>query len=207
MAAIANLRTTAFYVFARNRRFYKIQQVRLDMLEYFLIFALIGLAGFGLPLPEETVLLIGAYFLAIDAVTPGLAVLTAVLGTLFSDTISYARGQFKWRVFKKFSAGRQFISHAGFFAMFFARFVISARTVLPYMAGAMRMSRLRFYLASFLGALGLSFVYLLGGRWVYWLFERLFHESAITLWFAAVAVITGYLVMRATRAHVSLLRG
>jgi membrane protein DedA with SNARE-associated domain len=174
------------------------------VLEYVLLFALLAGIAFGLPLPEESVLLLGAYFLATGSHL-WTTLLVCVFGIAFSDTIQYLRGRYRWRLFKEFKVGKTFIANAGFFAIFFGRFFISARTVLPFMAGAMRMPRLRFHLASLLSAVLLTALLVIGGSWFYSVLVSV-TSYAPALWFALIAVLTGVLVMYGTRSQLQLLK-
>ncbi len=145
-----------------------------------------------LPIPEESVLLLGAYFAAMGVSTLQL-VLLAVLAIAAADTIAYARGAGKARMFQAFKRGRKFIAHTGFFAVFMSRFFISARVVMPYMAGAMRMPRSSFHIASVLSALLSSLVIIVGGAWIVRMLQSV-TSHASTLWLAFLLVVTVLLV-------------
>lgn len=175
------------------------------MLQYALTFLLLALTGFGLPLPEESVLLLAAYFGATGA-DPWYLVVAAVLGIAFADTIQYVRGRWRWRLFKDFKPGRTMVASMGFFAVFMSRFFITARTVMPFMAGAMRMPRFPFHLASLLSALVSSAVVVIGGGWFYSVLARYYPGYAVAVWFGVVMVLTGVLIMYGTRNQLQLLK-
>ncbi len=166
-----------------------------------LILLLLIVWGLGAPVPEESVLLLAAV-LAQSGNYWGI-VLTCTLGIAAADTLAYARGRARSRVFTPFSSGKRFIAGAGVFAMFTARILISVRTVVPFMAGAMRMPRWKFHSASVLGAFVSSAVIVRTGMWLY---SQLPAQYAPILWAALLTIITGLLVMYATRAQAHLLR-
>jgi len=171
------------------------------MIEYFIVFVLLVLTGVGLSVPEESVLLLAAY-LAATGSNLVLLVFAAVLAIAIADSIQYARGRFKSRLFKQFKPGKQLIHTAGFFAVFTSRFFIASRVVMPYMAGALQMPRLKFHLASILSALISSFLIIFVGAWIYgWL---ALVANAALWWMLLVIVVTGVLVMYATRNQVKL---
>jgi membrane protein DedA with SNARE-associated domain len=174
------------------------------MLEYALVFALLAFIGFGLPVPEETVLLLAAYFGATGSKLSYL-LLFAILGIAVSDTFAYVRGRYRWRIFNDFKEGKKFIANTGFFAVFMSRFFISARTVVPFMAGAMKMPRIPFHLASILSALITCSVIVVGGGWIYSSLAAV-TASVNVLWFSFVAVVTGVLVMYATRSQLQFVK-
>lgn len=173
------------------------------MLEYLLLFVLLVLPALRVPLPEESALLLAAYFAA-TGTDPWLLVLAAILGIACSDTLQYARGRFKSKLFKQFKPGKQLIKNAGFFAVFTARFFISSRMVLPFMAGAMQMPRLRFHVASIVSAIVLSTIVILLGGWFYILIATYFPAVALASWMVLLIVITGFLIMHATRSQMRL---
>lgn len=175
------------------------------MFEYAAIFILLALTGFGLPLPEESTLLLAAYFGATGS-NPWLLVLVALLGICFADTLQYVRGRYRWMLFRGFKRGRTFIAGMGFFAVLASRFMITARVVIPFMAGAMKMPRLAFHAASIIGAAIAASVEIIGGGWLYAMLETVFPAYAVAVWFGGLLVLTGALIMQATLNKLQLLK-
>ena len=174
------------------------------MLEYALIFALLALAGFGLPVPEESALLLAALYISQGS---SIAVMAAfcVLGIALADTGQYLRGRVASAAFAKFKHGKYFLQQTGFFAIVASRFFISTRTVLPYMAGALRMPKFRFHVASIVSAVLATAVYLLLGKYVLMLVALVWPNPAIP-WAVLLVIITGTLIMFGTRSQMQLSR-
>ena len=175
------------------------------MLQYALTFILLALTGTGLPLPEESVLLLAAYFGATGA-NPWYLAAAAILGIAVADTLQYVRGRYRWRLFRHFKPGHKMIASMGFFAVFISRFFITARTVMPFMAGSMRMPRFYFHLASLLSATISSVVLIIGGGWFYGVLARHFPQYATGVWIGVLIVLTGWLIMHGTRNQLQLLK-
>jgi membrane protein DedA with SNARE-associated domain len=174
------------------------------MLEYVIIFLLLALIGYGLPVPEEGVLLVAAYYAAIGD-SGWLLVLFSVLGIALSDTIRYIRGRMKSKLFTKFKVGHKFITNTGFFAVFISRFFITSRTIMPYMAGSMQMPRVPFHFASILSAIVSCSVIIIGGSWFYSMLAQ-WTANAVVIWFALVIFVTGALIMSGTRSQLQLMK-
>jgi membrane protein DedA with SNARE-associated domain len=175
------------------------------MLPYILTFVLLAFTGFGLALPEESILLLAAYFGATGS-SVWYLLLAAVLGIAFADTMQYVRGRYNWMQFRGFKRGRSFIAGMGFFAVLISRFFITARVVVPYMAGAMRMPRFPFHLASLFGAIISSAIIIIGGGWFYSVLAKYYPAYAVAVWFGMVLVLTGVLIMHGTRNKLQLLQ-
>lgn len=152
------------------------------------------LASSLLPVPEEAVLLLGAYFVGSGSDAWALG-LVAVLALVAADFVQYARGRAASAAFTKFRKGQRFITNTGFFAVFMSRFLVSVRAVMRYAAGAMRMPRVPFVIASVLSSLVSVLVIMVGGSWVYRSL-LLMSSSANVIWFAFTLVVAGVLVVQ-----------
>ena len=173
-----------------------------SLLLAFLVFASFVTIGFGVPVPEEGIFLIAAYLVA-TSVRFFPVLIACILGIAVADTLAYTRGRTRAALFVKFKEGRKFIANTGFFAMFSSRFVIATRMVVPFMAGAMRMPRFSFHVASLLGALVASVIALLAGSYVYRVLA-LATPYVVFFWLVFVLLVTGVFIMYATRAQVKL---
>jgi membrane protein DedA with SNARE-associated domain len=167
-----------------------------------LLFALHVLWGVGLPIPEESVLLVAAA-VAVHTELYVPIIGTCALGIAVADTLAYMRGRAQATVFTKFGRGKKFIAQSGPLALFTSRALIAVRAIVPYMAGALRMNRFQFHAASLAGAVVSSALFIAVGGLIY---GALPQTWAGILWTALVAVVTGVLVGTATRAHAHLWR-
>lgn len=174
------------------------------MYELAIIFVLMLCTGFRVPLPEESVLLVAAYFAAVGAVPWWHFLIVAACGVAAADTLAYARGRGRSQQFSMFAEGREFIKQNGFFAVFSSRFFISSRTIVPFMAGSMKMNRFVFTAASFLSAAAAAFIYVGAGMVGYWLIAYFFPVHALSAWLIIIALVTGMLATFAARSHVLL---
>ena len=169
----------------------------------FVFFLLLTLTGFGFALPEEVTLLLAGVYAALTELWWSLLV-ACVLGVLTADTLAYARGRRHSVQFSRFKKGAKFITQNGFLAVVLSRVFISTRVVVPYMAGALKMPKMRFHFASLLGAVVSVLVLVSIGRWLY---SALPASAAPVVAAIVLCALTAYLVRSGAKAHLHLLEG
>jgi len=171
------------------------------VLGVFVFFVLLAATGWRFPLPEEVTLLLAGVYAAVTGLF-GAIVIACILGVLTADTLAYARGRSHSVQFARFKKGAKFITRTGFLAVVMSRFIIATRAVVQYMAGAMRMPRTRFHVASLLGAVVSVLLFVSLGRVVYlWLPS----EASLIVVAVALVILTAYLVRAGAKAHLQLL--
>jgi membrane-associated protein len=130
---------------------------------YVAVALVVVLGNIGLPVPEETVLVLAGYLVWGGRLrwAPLLAVgiVTAVVG----DNIGYWIGRRYGRVgldrlaprlgIKRLARAERFIARYGVLAVFVARFIAGLRVLAGPLAGAMRLPFGRFFLANLCGAM------------------------------------------------------
>lgn len=173
-----------------------------ELIAVTIILVLMILTGFGLPIPEESVLLLAAWFSG-SGVSIGMLVLSAALGIAIADTAGYIRGRLASKRFAQFKQGKKFMQQTGFIAVLTARFFVTSRPIVPYMAGAMRLNRFRFHSASILGAIVLSAGWIILTGFVFRAIAFLTSLASV-VWTILIMVVTGVLVMYATRSQMHL---
>jgi membrane protein DedA with SNARE-associated domain len=166
--------------------------------------------GVGIPLPGQTLLMVGALMAAHGHFNIALVVLLALLASTLGACLGYWIGRNGGRVLlqkarvspRRLQRVEDFFSRYGSFLVLLSRFVDGFRQLTPIVAGSMGMSWWRFFVATFVGSVlwvsvwGVG-VYLLG---------RDFHEILTGLrhfapyqWLAsgvAVVSLIGWLVYR-----------
>lgn len=165
----------------------------MDLLHLGIVFFLLALTAVRLPVAEEVTLLLAAFFASLGT-DARMLVFAAVMGITVADTINYLKGRAKSQSFKAFKEGQKFIARTGFFAVFTSRFFIASRAIMPYMAGAMRMPRLRYHFASLTSAVLLSTLLIVGGGWIALLLSAL-TSSVTSLWMSMLVLLNGVLAI------------
>lgn len=129
------------------------------------IFGLLFFSSIGLPAPEEAILIIAGYLVSLGIVNIYGAMLAAFFGVFLGDNLAYHIGFKKGKGFlmelvKRFKISyRQFLRTKAFLdchcakAIFFSRFLLGIRFLMPYMAGAFMVPRKKFTLGAGLAAL------------------------------------------------------
>lgn len=169
----------------------------------FTLFLLLAATGLRFPVPEEVLLLLAGVYAAMTGLW-GSLLATCVLGVLCADTLAYARGRRQSVQFARFRKGVRFITQTGFLAVVMSRLFVSTRAVVPYMAGAMKMPRARFHLASLVGGAVSVLVLVSVGRFGY---ATLPSTAAPFVSAALLVVVTAYLVRAGAKAHLHLMEG
>lgn len=178
---------------------------------YLAIFMLIMLESLGLPLPGETVLLLGAALAGSKHLAIGGVVLAGAAGAILGDALGYWIGRLGGRALLRryeqrlgISAARQAHAEAlmvryGARAVFFGRFVALLRTLAALLAGALGMSYGRFTLFNIGG--GLCWVALVSS--LGYLFGAHLTLIAVWLrrgsWLAALVILAALLIWQGWR--------
>ena len=170
---------------------------------YGVIFTAMLLEHAGLPLPGETVTLLGGYAAGSGQLNPLAVMAAAASGAILGDNLGYWVGRRAgWGLIQRVGGWlgqgpaelellrERFLRHAGA-SVLLGRFVAVLRVVAGPMAGALAMPYGRFVLCNTLGALlwsgsmvGLAW---LGGRWIP--FQRMV-EGVVEFGLGALALLT-----------------
>jgi membrane protein DedA with SNARE-associated domain len=170
---------------------------------YGVIFTAMLLENAGLPLPGETVTLLGGYAAGSGQLNPLAVMAAAASGAILGDNLGYWVGRRAgWGLIQRVGGWlgqgpaelellrERFLRHAGA-SVLLGRFVAVLRVVAGPMAGALAMPYGRFVLCNTLGALlwsgsmvGLAW---LGGRWIP--FQRMV-EGVVEFGLGALALLT-----------------
>jgi membrane protein DedA with SNARE-associated domain len=137
----------------------------LEHWRYPAIFAVVILGNIGLPVPEETVLVLGGFLAQRGDLHLATVIAVGVLAAIVGDNIGYwlgrrygrkaleRYGRHIWIGPDRLEKVSALIARYGGFAVFAARFVVGARFLAGPVAGAMGMSPRTFIVANTLGAL------------------------------------------------------
>lgn len=170
---------------------------------YGVIFTAMLLENAGLPLPGETVTLLGGYAAGSGQLNPLAVMAAAASGAILGDNLGYWVGRRAgWGLIQRVGGWlgqgpaelellrERFLRHAGA-SVLLGRFVAVLRVVAGPMAGALAMPYGRFVLCNTIGALlwsgsmvGLAW---LGGRWIP--FQRMV-EGVVEFGLGALALLT-----------------
>ncbi|MDP1629625.1 MAG: DedA family protein [bacterium] len=137
----------------------------IENFSYLGIFGFLFLSSVGLPAPEEVILIIAGYLVSIGLVNIWGAMLAAFLGVFLGDNLAYHIGFKKGEGILRELLGRFKISSRRLFwtkalldkycvkAIFFSRFLLGVRFLMPYTAGAFKLPRAKFIRGAGLAAL------------------------------------------------------
>ena len=179
---------------------------------YFAVGAIVALEGLGLPLPGETVLLIGALYASRH---PELGIwgviAAAAVGAVVGPTGGYWIGrEFGYPLLLRFGPrigmshdriklGQYLFKRHGGKVVFFGRFVAVLRVVAAVLAGVNRMDFRGFFIANGLGAIIWAVLF---GFPTYMFGRAVFHvRGSLALLFLIPAVIAIVLALRYIRMH------
>jgi membrane protein DedA with SNARE-associated domain len=130
-----------------------------------LLFALVGLESFGLPLPGETALIACAVLASQGSLAIGWVIVVATLAAIIGDNLGYwvarhggrpllERHRFTRAYAERYlPRGERFFAKHGAKAVFFGRFVAVLRVTAAWIAGLSRMHWWRFLLWNALGGI------------------------------------------------------
>lgn len=131
---------------------------------YLAVFGAVMLEDFGLPVPGETALIVGAVFASQGQLNIVLVLFLGWLGAVIGDNIGYAIGRFGGRKLvirygkfvlirgKRLERAESFFSEYGAVVVVVARFIEILRQLNGLVAGTMRMRWWRFLLFNMIGA-------------------------------------------------------
>ncbi len=137
----------------------------IEQFSYAGIFGLLFLSSVGLPAPEEAILILAGYLVSTGLVNIWGAMLVAFFGVFLGDNLAYHIGFKKGEGFlrelvkrfkispRQFSRAKSFLDCHCAKAIFLSRFLLGARFLMPYMAGAFRLPRAKFTTGAGLAAL------------------------------------------------------
>jgi membrane protein DedA with SNARE-associated domain len=132
---------------------------------YWAIFFGVMLENAGLPLPGETILLIGGYFASTGKFHFGLVILIAAIGAVTGDNIGFAIGhhfgrsvllkigRFFFLTPKRFEHMEKYFERHGNKTILVARFITGLRVFAALLAGASRMPWRTFFIYNVSGAI------------------------------------------------------
>ncbi len=196
------------------------------MLDYLLlhvsylgIFFALALTGFGLPIPEELIVIAAGYAAFHEALDePWLALVACISGAIIGDTLMYGIGyHFGHRILRhRLFFGRspavrmqreeqaeRMIQQHGLKVLFIARFLVGLRSMVYLAAGIMRMPFRRFILVEVLSATTvISIVFGLSYRYASHI-DNLWRWIRTAEWTLTVAIVAAVvtLIVLAWRRH------
>jgi membrane-associated protein len=137
----------------------------IDHWGYWAIFLIVMAGNVGVPVPEETVLVLSGYLVWKKKLWLPLVLTIGIVSAVAGDNLGYWVGRryasraiesyrgWGFAQAQAFDRMRGILRRYGAFAVFFARFLPGLRFVAGPMAGALGMSLATFFLPNFLGAL------------------------------------------------------
>jgi membrane protein DedA with SNARE-associated domain len=144
-----------------------VDQQLLQLVEHFgylIIFLGVGIESLGVPVPGETVLIIGAVLAAQGHLQPWAVAAVAVAGAVIGDNIGYYIGR-RWghrlirmrglrRIYdpRRVAVAERFFARHGWTAVFFGRFIAILRIFAGPLAGMHKMPWTHFVIANLSGA-------------------------------------------------------
>jgi membrane protein DedA with SNARE-associated domain len=144
-----------------------VDQQLLQLVEHFgylIVFLGVGIESLGVPVPGETVLIIGAVLAAQGHLQPWAVAAVAVAGAVIGDNIGYYIGR-RWghrlirmrglrRIYdpRRIAVAERFFAKHGWTAVFFGRFIAILRIFAGPLAGMHKMPWTHFVIANLSGA-------------------------------------------------------
>jgi len=143
---------------------------------YFAIFAMIVLGSFGIPIPEELILLVSGYLSSLGVMNIYVVIIVATIATIVADNVSYWIGRKKGvhvlrssiaaRIFfspRRLSKIERYFKRHGGKTVLIARFLLGFRMISFIFAGSSKMPWIQFQKYNVLGAIiWVPFVTLVG---------------------------------------------
>jgi len=178
---------------------------------YLGIFLCVFIGNLGVPVPEETVLLVAGFLAGQDLLDVKTVYVVAVVSAIVGDGCGYLFGRTGGaRLMERLASRFEFVHRRyewlkGFFqihgakAVFFARFVMGARFMAGPMAGAAGMKFWSFFGWNVLGAIVWCFIMIAIGYLLVdeWSSLQMSHRAAQLIGLAAlIAVLGSYVVIR-----------
>ncbi len=179
---------------------------------YSAIFATVILGNVGLPLPEESILILAGYLIWARKLRLYSVLILGVLAAIIGDNLGYWFGRRYGQVAiqryghrisitqAKLEKAKQFVMRFGFYGVFIARFLPGLRFMAGPLAGSVELPFLRFFMANLFGALVyvplcVATGYLLGAslgdavKEIEILIGRVEHLALVLMGFAAIVII------------------
>ena len=191
----------------------QILQTALNTLGYPAVAIFVMIESSGIPFPGETMLLLAAFYAAVDHhLQIPLVIACAALGAIVGDNIGYTVGRtggkalverFQDRVFflkhDHLEKAEQFFSRHGDKTVFLGRFIAVLRAWAAFLAGVNKMPWRSFVIYNAAGAILWSTIYGLLGYFAGRLFHNNFtlveHYAGILSWGLAVVIILGVIIV------------
>lgn len=180
---------------------------------YWAIALFVGLESMGLPLPGETILIIGARYAGSHDGSLAAVILSAAAGAIIGDNLGYVIGrQFGTRLLQRYGSkigvtperiklGQYLFMRYGGKVVFIGRFIAVLRFLAAFLAGTNRMPWPRFLMANAAGAILWATVVAVAaytlGRGIHAIRGPL---GLITMILAAAAVVAIFLYLRRNEA-------
>lgn len=180
---------------------------------YWAIALFVGLESMGLPLPGETILIIGARYAGSHDGSLAAVILSAAAGAIIGDNLGYVIGrQFGTRLLQRYGSkicvtperiklGQYLFMMYGGKVVFIGRFIAVLRFLAAFLAGTNRMPWPRFLMANAAGAILWATVVAVAaytlGRGIHAIRGPL---GLITMILAAAAVVAIFLYLRRNEA-------
>lgn len=180
---------------------------------YWAIALFVGLESMGLPLPGETILIIGAGYAGSHDGSLAAVILSAAAGAIIGDNLGYVIGrQFGTRLLQRYGSkigvtperiklGQYLFMRYGGKVVFIGRFIAVLRFLAAFLAGTNRMPWPRFLMANAAGAILWATVVAVAaytlGRGIHAIRGPL---GLITMILAAAAVVAIFLYLRRNEA-------
>lgn len=122
---------------------------------YAVLFAVLVLSGFGLPIPEEVTLILGGYLAYLEFVSFQPLIYMLILGVVAADTAGYCLGRFylewfygRFPILNKFDfvvdRAHGYFEKYGEKVIFLSRPLVGVRFLVPILAGHFRMDFKKF---------------------------------------------------------------
>jgi|GEM_PF-1120067 len=158
----------------------------------------IGLESMGIPVPGETILIIGAAIAATGQLNIGAVILSAALGAIIGDNIAYNLGKRQGRSIlsrfrhfdqTKLAKSEAFFAKHGQRTVFFARFIPLLRMVAAYLAGINKMPARVFFFYNMLGGVAWA----IGAGAIGYFFGENLH--LIDIWMRRVGTVSAIFIL------------
>jgi len=168
---------------------------------YLLVAVMVMLGNLGVPIPEETVLLVGGYFAAKGVLTIWWLIATAIVSATGGDALGYVIGrQGGRRLLIRYGAALRItperlrmaersFERYGPWMVFAARFIAGLRFMAGPLAGALRMTFARFLPYNAAGAVVYCSAITLIAYLLAPSFDRLIHLFAVLNWTIGLVVL------------------
>lgn len=136
---------------------------------YTVLFLILIVSGFGIPIPEEATLLVGGYLAYLEFIDFWPAVYILIFGIIVADSAGYVFGRlagaFLTEKLSRFKYANLFLEKTkGYFDKYgepmvlFTRPLLGVRVLVPILAGNFKMNFFKFFIFDALGAIPWTFL-------------------------------------------------